>query len=71
MPSPYNNPLQFLSDLLLWIEAIKDFLPDFETRMVNRERRFRLRHAEGKISHERLGIELEAIRQKRVLRGEG
>lgn len=69
MMPQYDDPRKLLTDLLLWIEAIKDWLPDFETRMANRERRYRLRHAEGKISTERLEIELEAIRQKRAARG--
>lgn len=64
MPN-YNDPRELITDLILWFGAIRDVWPSFETRMINRERRFRLRYAEGKITAERLSIELDAIRQKR------
>jgi len=64
----YNNIYTFLRDLQLWMETIRDWVPDFETRMANRERRYRRRHLQGKISTERLNIELKAIEQKRASR---
>ena len=68
MMPKYDNIFLFLRDIQLWLETIRDWVPDFETRMVNRERRFRRRHLEGKISDERLAIELHAIEQKRATR---
>ena len=50
------------------IDLVDEFIPDFETRMINRETKWRRRHAEGKISDARLAIELNAIRQKRLAR---
>jgi len=66
MKPMYNDPRVLLTDLILWINAIRDWIPDFEQRMINRERRFRLRHTNGKITDERLAIELEAIEQRRA-----
>jgi len=62
----YDDPRVLLTDLILWINAIRDWIPDFEHRMINREKRYRRRHEEGKITRQRLDIELRAIEQRKA-----
>jgi hypothetical protein len=69
MMPKYDNPIVLLNDLILWFNAIKDWLPSFHQRMINRERRLRLRHAEGNITDKRLDIELKAIKQRKAAKG--
>ena len=69
-----NKPTNILAtarDIFLFIESLRDWIPDFETRMINREKRFRVRYEKGKISQERLAIELQAIELRRKARNGG
>ena len=65
----FDTPFQIITQLLAWADSLRDWFPDFETRMINRERRKRLQHAEGKLTDAELAIELDAIEQKRASRG--
>lgn len=65
---PFDNPFTLITALISWADSISDWLPTFEQRMANRERRKRLQHAKGKISDEELEIELKAIQQKLAVR---
>ena len=68
---PYRDPRVLITDLLGWVDTIRDLWPDLETRLIRRERRKRLKHARGKISDAELAIELEAIQSKRRANGIG
>ena len=61
---------EYLQYLFLIVDALQDLFPSFEQRLANREGRVRRRHQEGKISDERLQVELDIITQKREARKE-
>lgn len=62
---PYNDPRKLLSDLMFWYQAIRDACPDFESRMIRKETKYRRQHHDGEISDSRLKIELDAIAARR------
>lgn len=65
MMIPYNDPRKLISDLMFWYQSIRDAWPDFESRMIRKETKYRRQHDDGEISDSRLRIELDAIAARR------